>query len=72
MDEQVFRHGMSIGAIQILFIIGYILIFIVPIWKIVSKAGYSGAWSLLMIIPVLNVIMLWVFAFSRWPNIERA
>ncbi len=72
MDEQVFRHGMSIGAIQILFIVGYILIFIVPIWKIVSKAGYSGAWSLLMIIPVLNVIMLWVFAFSRWPNTERA
>jgi hypothetical protein len=45
--------------------------YIVPTWRIVSKAGYSGAWSLLSFIPVLNVIMLWVFAFSRWPQ-EKA
>lgn len=45
--------------------------YIVPVWRIVSKAGYSGVWSFLSFIPVLNLIMLWVFAFSRWPN-ERA
>lgn len=46
----------------------FLSVYIVPIWRIVSKAGYSGAWSILSFIPVLNVIMLWVFAFSRWPN----
>lgn len=42
--------------------------YLVPVWRIVSKAGYSGAWSLLSFIPLLNVIMLWVFAFSSWPR----
>jgi len=43
-------------------------IYIVPVWRILTKAGYSGLWSFLSFIPLLNVIMLWVFAFSRWPN----
>jgi uncharacterized membrane protein YhaH (DUF805 family) len=45
----------------------FALVFIVPTWKIVSKAGYSGAWSLLAFVPLINVIMLWVFAFAKWP-----
>jgi len=45
--------------------------YIVPVWRILTKAGNSGAWSFLSFIPLLNVIMLWVFAFSRWPN-EKA
>jgi hypothetical protein len=44
------------------------LIYLIPIWKIVSKAGYSGFWSLLSLVPVVNLIMLWVFAFSAWPR----
>lgn len=42
--------------------------YIIPAWKIVKKAGYSGLWSLLGFVPVLNVVMLWVFAFSSWPR----
>jgi uncharacterized membrane protein YhaH (DUF805 family) len=34
---------------------------------VVRKAGYSGWWVLLGLIPLVGVIMLWVFAFSRWP-----
>ena len=44
------------------------LIYLIPTWKIVSKAGYSGFWSLLSLVPVVNLIMLWVFAFSAWPR----
>jgi hypothetical protein len=47
------------------------LLYIIPLWKIISKAGYSGFWSLLSVVPVINLIMLWVFAFSAWPR-ERA
>jgi hypothetical protein len=43
-------------------------IYVVPVWRIISKAGYSGAWCLVGFVPVLNLIMLWVFAFSRWPT----
>jgi len=47
-------------------------VFIIPYVKIVKKAGYSGWWVLTMFVPLLNFIMLWVFAFARWPVEERA
>jgi uncharacterized membrane protein YhaH (DUF805 family) len=71
MGPDAFGHGMGIGPFQLLFILAYILLFMVPIWKIVSKAGFSGAWALLALIPLINIIMLWVFAFVRWPNVEE-
>jgi hypothetical protein len=33
----------------------------------VDKAGFSGWFSLLGIIPIVNIIALWVFAFISWP-----
>jgi len=51
-----------------LIVLIYITAIVVPCWRIVSKAGYAGAWALLVLIPLVNVILLWVFAFSRWPN----
>ena len=59
------------GAFSFLhwFIILFALcIYIVPMWVIVRKAGYPGALSLLMLVPVLNIIALWFFAFSNWPK----
>ena len=41
-------------------------VFIIPYWKIFSKAGFAGALSLLMIIPLINLIVLYVIAFSDW------
>lgn len=38
--------------------------------RILSKAGYSGAWSLLTLIPIVNIVMIWVFAFSAWPALR--
>jgi len=49
----------------------YVCIIVVPCWRIVGKAGYSGALSLLVLVPLVNIILLWVFAFSKWP-IERS
>jgi hypothetical protein len=46
----------------------YIAVIIVPCWRIVTKAGYSGAWALVALVPLVNVVFLWVFAFVRWPN----
>jgi hypothetical protein len=59
MDEFSIWHG-----IILLILFSYII----PTWRIVRRAGYPGAWSLLSFIPVLNVIMLWVFAYSDWPR----
>jgi hypothetical protein len=39
-------------------------------WKIFSKAGYSGALSLLMIVPLVNLIVFIWFAFAQWPVLK--
>jgi uncharacterized membrane protein len=35
--------------------------------RIITKAGYSGWWVLVSLVPFLNFVMFLVFAFSRWP-----
>jgi heme/copper-type cytochrome/quinol oxidase subunit 2 len=40
---------------------------IIIYWRIASKAGYNGAMSLLLLIPIVNLIILIMFAFSEWP-----
>jgi hypothetical protein len=47
------------------------LILVIPFWQVFSKAGYSGWWSLLMVLPLVNLIALYIFAFSNWPALNR-
>jgi hypothetical protein len=47
-------------------IVVFLPIFVIPYWKIFSKAGFAGALSLLMIVPLVNLIVLYVVAFSEW------
>jgi uncharacterized membrane protein YhaH (DUF805 family) len=42
------------------------------LFRVFRKAGHSGWWVLLMAVPLVNVIMLWVFSFIRWPGLEAA
>ena len=35
--------------------------------KIFSKTGYSWALGLLMLVPIANIVMLFVLAFAEWP-----
>lgn len=63
----------STGAITGIFLTSAIFSLIVIIfaviiyWRIFSKAGYSGALSLLMFVPIANIIVLCVLAFGNWP-----
>jgi uncharacterized membrane protein YhaH (DUF805 family) len=37
--------------------------------RILRKAGFDGWWVLVLLIPVVNIIMIWIFAFTRWPTL---
>ena len=55
-----------------IFIIILALLVIVPIKLLIScmifhKAGYSWAMGLLMLVPIANIIMIFVLAFGDWP-----
>ncbi|MBS1814268.1 MAG: hypothetical protein JSS87_05285 [Acidobacteria bacterium] len=41
-------------------------IIVVPYWFIFKKAGFPPAISLLMFFPLLNLLILYIVAFSRW------
>jgi hypothetical protein len=41
-------------------------VFVIPYWEIFSKAGFAGALSLLIVVPLVNLIVLYVVAFSKW------
>jgi hypothetical protein len=48
------------------------LLFIVPLKLLICclifhKAGYSWALGLLMLVPIANIIMIFVLAFGDWP-----
>jgi uncharacterized membrane protein YhaH (DUF805 family) len=52
--------------------LGFIVLSFIFYVKILNKAGYSGWYSLLVIIPLVGFIMMWVFAFLKWPVIREA
>jgi len=39
--------------------------------KIVTNAGYSGLWILMIFIPLVGFIMALVFAFADWPILQE-
>jgi len=36
-----------------------------------TKAGRHPAWCFLLLVPYVQIIALWVFAFSAWPAVPR-
>jgi hypothetical protein len=44
------------------------IIAIIPFWRICTRIGWSPWLSLLMAIPLVNLIFLYVLAFSDWPS----
>src|SRR5262249_46886219 len=53
--------------LEIIFVIAFVIGWV----KILNKAGYSGAWVVLGFVPFVNIVMFFVFAFSRWPVLGR-
>lgn len=55
---------------MLLLLVGGIII-ILPLWKVFSKAGYPGALSLGMMLPVINIVLLYFLGFSDWPVLKE-
>ena len=65
--------GLALFAVFAVIGLAALILTIIIWWKIFAKAGWSGALSLLQLIPIPLVISLaftivvLVFAFSKWP-----
>ncbi|MCC2313785.1 DUF805 domain-containing protein [Cellulomonas xiejunii] len=59
------------GGIGLAVLIGAYVIMLIAYVRIIQKAGYSGWWVLVGLVPVLNLVMFLVFAFSTWPVLKE-
>jgi len=38
--------------------------------RILTRAGHSPLWAIPMVVPGLNLVLIWLFAYARWPRLE--
>ena len=66
----------GVSIIQIAIIIAVTLIGLsLTYWivgNILAKAGFSRWWFLILLVPLVNIIAIWIFAFKKWPNIDNS
>jgi hypothetical protein len=40
---------------------------VVPVWRICQRTGYPGWIGVLILIPMVNLALLYFLAFANWP-----
>lgn len=68
MDHWTWMTGY--GLVHLLFFAVMVAVVLYPLGRILNRIGVSPFWSVLVFFPLLNLIALWVLAFSDWP-VER-
>ncbi len=66
---------LTLGTVALLLLaVGHLLfalLLIVPTWRIFVRAGFSGALSLLHLVPFVGLLVIMaILAFSDWPDGE--
>jgi len=46
------------------------LLTVIPFWKICQKAGFPAPLSLLMLVPIANIVLPFYVAFAQWPALS--
>ncbi len=67
-DYTVVVAPLGLGALFIL--LAPVLVSIIAAMRIVQRAGYSGWWIVLALVPVVNMVALWCFAVAPWPALQ--
>ena len=49
-----------------------IAVMVIPVAKILGRIGFSQWWAAVAIVPMVNLIFLWVLAFIDWPRDKAA
>jgi len=62
---------MSIWHWLLILIVEVVLPFF-PASKILKRAGFSKWWAIAYLIPFVSLVVLFVFAYSDWPNRSNA
>jgi hypothetical protein len=70
-DDRMMGYWMyGYGPGHFLWFIVMIVVVAYPVGRILSRIGLSPLWVIVMFIPILNLVALWILAFTDWP-VER-
>ncbi len=58
----------SFSAWHWLILVAWIFLIVFPVGKIFARLGIPWAVAFLMIVPGVNLLMLWIVAFIKWPR----
>ena len=59
------------GVAALVVVIAIYVVTLIAYIRILQKAGYSGWWVLIGLVPVVNFVMFLIFAFITWPVIKE-
>ena len=45
-----------------------VAVVVYPVGRILNRIGFSPLWAIVIFIPLLNLIALWIVAFTEWPG----
>jgi hypothetical protein len=60
--------GLDYGLIHWLMFTVIVAVLLYPVGRIIKRIGLSPFWSVLALIPLVNLLALWVLAFNDWPR----
>jgi len=65
--------GTSPLILILLIVAAFLALFVMiyPSWRITSKAGFSGWWSILTLVPFLNIAFVFFLALAPWPALTE-
>jgi hypothetical protein len=69
--EQAMKLMMAIIPLFGVFMLVGMAIIIVPCWFICKKAGFSPWLALINIIPLGNLVLLYILAFAEWKVVPQ-
>jgi hypothetical protein len=63
-----------LGVAEIVLIVLVVAIFsvvkVIPCWRILTRAGFTPRLSILIILPLLDLILLYCVGFAEWPTLK--
>ena len=70
------QEGIIIDAMPLwleLALVGPLLVYFIAVAGItITKAGHHPGWALLLLVPYVQLIVIWWFALKKWPRRQAA
>ena len=62
----------EVWVVHLAVVAGFVIIVATPIATILKRLGLSPWWVIVFMVPLVNIIALWVLSRARWPNLPAA